>query len=459
MGRALLTLCAALLLAACGAEEHATVVDGGAPLAQHARADDPHGALPCTACHTGGLTGTRVAAVPRATCAASGCHEEGGPAHVSTATATFRHRDHGTDGDIALSCAGCHTHDAGREPLRVSLDGCALCHLSQTAAQQPDDCRTCHVQPRHVAMTSQALPIPHSALPWVETGCTRCHFDVAEPVTRVTTARCAECHGRDQAIIARGIGTDLHPTHTAVTCTACHESGLHRVRAMSSAVLLVCGDCHTHEHGVQLGTEWNNDVTCASCHQAVHQPQQRLLLGMLPGAQASPSSKFIAGMTCRSCHIRPTSADPAGAAIRGQAEACASCHRGEYRRVLDWWLDGTRQHTRAVSEYVDRARRDLGEAAPDSAYQLIAGAQAMLQLVQEAGGHHNLEVTDRIFRESVDRVQVAYSLVRRVAPQPPALGSPAHEGTCSYCHYSPNAPWDFRRMSGPFHRSVMGVDQ
>jgi hypothetical protein len=457
MGRALLTLCAALLLAACGAEEHATITDGDTPPA-HMRADDPHGALPCTACHTGGLPGTRIAAVPPTTCAAAGCHAEAGPTHVSTATATFRHREHGADGEIAVSCAGCHTHAAGREPLRVSVDGCALCHLSNVAGQQPDDCRACHQQPRHVALTSQALPIPHSALPWVETGCTRCHFDVAEPVTRVSTARCASCHGRDQAIVARGIGTDLHPTHTAVTCTSCHESGLHRVRAMSSAVLLVCGDCHTREHNVVLGTEWNDDATCSSCHQAVHQPQQRLLLGMLPGAQAAPSSKFIAGITCRSCHIQPTAADPAGAAIRGQAEACSGCHRTEYRQVLDWWLAGTRERTRSVTAYVARARQELGPAAPDSAQQLLAGAEAMLRMVAEAGGHHNLEVSDRIFRESVDRVRIAYGLLRRVPPQPPVLGSPAHEGTCSYCHYSPDSPWDFRRMNDAFHRSVMGID-
>jgi hypothetical protein len=228
---------------------------------------------------------------------------------------------------------------------------------------------------------------------------------------------------------------------------------------MSSAVLLVCGDCHTREHDVALGVDWDNDVTCASCHQAVHQPQQRLLLGMVPGAQASPSSKFIAGMTCRSCHVRPTAADPSGAAVRGQAEACAGCHRTEYGRVLDWWLEGTRARTRSVSAYITRAGRELGAAAPDSARRLVAGAAELMQLVEQAGGQHNLEVSDRIFRESVDRVKRAYGLAGRVPPAPPVLGSPAHEGMCSYCHYSPDAPWDFRRMSGPFHQSVMGVDR
>jgi hypothetical protein len=459
MGRSLLIAGVTLLLAACSPEERpAMPAANGVDLPVAAAAVDPHGPLPCTACHTGALMGDRVASVPRTTCTAAGCHQEGGPSNVSTGTATFRHLDHGTTSEIALSCAGCHTHDAGREPLRVSVDGCALCHLSDIAGSQPGDCRLCHQQPAHVAMTSQALPIPHSALPWVETGCVRCHYDVAEPPTRVGLAKCEDCHGRDQAVIGRGIGTDLHPAHTSVTCVSCHQRDAHRVRAMSSAVQLVCGDCHSREHDVTLGVDWTSDATCASCHETVHQPQQRLLLGMLPGAQATPSSKFIAGMTCRSCHIRVPGADPSEVAIRGQAEACASCHQTEYRRVLDWWLEGTRTRTRTMSAWVARASRDLAQA-PDTARGLVAGAEAMIQLVAEAGGQHNLEATDRIFRESVDRVQRAYGLSGRVAPTPPELGSPAHEGTCSYCHYSSDGPWDFRRMSGPFHRSVLGVDR
>lgn len=454
-------LCAAALFAACGADEYApTVSDSGATLSGTVARADPHARLPCTACHRGALAGTRIAGVPRETCATSGCHQEGGPAQVSTKTATFEHRDHARDGEVALSCAGCHTHTAGRQPLYVSVDGCALCHLSRLEGAEPADCRTCHQQPQHIALTSQALPIPHSSLPWVETGCVRCHYDVAEPATRVALSRCAACHGQDATLIGRGIATDLHPSHTSVNCSACHEGDAHRVRAMSSAVQLVCADCHVREHDLTVGVDWRHDATCTSCHEAVHQPQQRLLLGMMPGEVASPSSKFIAGITCRSCHIRSdrSVADgAAGNAIRGQAEACSGCHRSEYESVLDWWLDGTRARTRAVGSYVRRAASELRTVDSDSARSLIGSAVALMDLVETAGGHHNLELSDRIFRQSVDRVTRAYALTGRVPPSPPILGSPAHEGTCSYCHYSPDEPWDFRRMSGPFHRAVLGV--
>jgi hypothetical protein len=452
MGRALLTICAAALLAACAVDETpesqlAAGSQAGAPA-------DPHSGLPCAACHSGALTGSRRAAVPRSACATSGCHEEGGPAQATTATATFQHRDHARDGEVALSCAGCHTHDTGTQPLRVSIDACALCHLSTIESGTPDDCRLCHVTPQHVALTSQALPIPHSALPWVETGCVRCHYDVAEAPTRVAMVRCTGCHERDSAVIARGIGTDLHPSHTGVTCTACHEGESHRVRAMSSAVELVCSDCHTTAHALTLNEAWSRVGACTSCHVTVHQPQQRLLLGLLPGAQAAPSSKFTAGMTCRSCHIRTARSVASGDPIRGQAEACSSCHRTEYRQVLDWWLEGTRARTRAVVAYVRRAETDLA-TADDSARALVATADGMIRLVQDAGGQHNLELSDRIFRESVQRVRSAYAAAGRAPPVAPGLGSPAHEGMCSFCHYSPDEPWNFRQMSDSFHREVL----
>jgi hypothetical protein len=457
MGRALLTCVVLLLLAGCvddqpaGDDARTAVAD-----AAGTHAGDGHAGLPCAACHTGALVGSRIASVPRESCTTAGCHQEGGPAFVSTKTATFQHRDHARDSEQSLSCAGCHTHGDGREPLGVSVDACALCHLPDIRSTEEVTCKLCHRQPQHVALTSQGMPIPHSALPWVETGCTRCHYDVSEAQVRVELDRCVACHGRDPALVARAAGSDLHPTHTSVNCTACHRAEAHRVRAMSSAVQLACADCHVREHDVSLPGEWRDDRTCNGCHEQVHQPQQRLLLGMLPGEVASPSSKFIAGMTCRSCHIRTAQTTRSGAAIRGQAEACSSCHTTEYRRVLEWWLEGTRAKSRSVAGFVARAQSDLGAVEDDSVRVLLQSSAAMVGLVEEAGGHHNLELSDRIFRDAVARVNRAYALVRRVPPAAPVLGSAAHEGMCSYCHYSPNDPWDFSRMSERFHRSIVG---
>lgn len=462
MGRALLTFCAAVLFAACGAGhgDDAPVALADTGIADTGiAAPDAHASLPCAACHQGDLVEGRPATVPRASCAAGGCHQEGGPAEVSTRTARFRHRDHARDGEVALSCAGCHTHTGGGERLVVAVDACALCHLNDVRSGTSGECRTCHQQPRHVALTGQALPVPHSALPWVETGCVRCHYDVADAPVRVRLDRCTSCHAGDMARIGRGVGTDLHPSHASIACISCHEGDTHRVRAMSSAVRLVCADCHDAAHAVLLDAAPATSITCTGCHETVHQPQQRLLLGLMPGETAAPSSKFVAGITCRSCHIRTGTDSGAGGAIRGQAESCEGCHRSEYRQVLRWWLDGSRERTAAATRYVAQAERDLSAVESDSAVALLRGAAALVRLVGDAGGQHNLELSDRILRESIDRAAAAYRRAGRVPPPAPALGAAAHEGMCSYCHYAPEEPWDFRRMSGPFHRSVLGLDR
>jgi hypothetical protein len=452
MGAPLLIVAALALLAGCQPGLPAAV-DG-----------DPHAAIACVGCHNGGRADVGREAVPRASCTAAGCHEDGGPRLVQLATATFEHRAHGADADIVPSCAGCHTHPDGGIPLRASVDACALCHLSDVTGDEQQTCQSCHRESRHVSLTSAGIPVPHSNLPWVEIGCIRCHYDVADPPTEVSVGRCAECHRDVREATRRGVGLDLHPSHDGLTCTACHAAGTHHVRAVSSAVSLVCSDCHTSAHEVALapweGGEalgWRSSWTCSDCHAHVHRPQQQLLLGILPGVaeQTMASQKFLAGMTCRSCHIPPAPGFPTPAEpIRGQAAACASCHGPEYRDVLHWWIEGSETRLRRAGGYVAAARRDLAGSPSDSARVLLASASAMLTLVAEAGGQHNLELADRLFRESVRRTQAAYRAAGRTPPPAPVLGTAPHAGLCSGCHYA-DGPWDVRQMPADFHERVV----
>jgi hypothetical protein len=438
MGRALLIAAALALLAACGGDPGPAVLAG-----------DPHVRVTCQGCHNGPRAERGRAAVPAASCTAAGCHGDGGPEQVRLATATFAHRDHGATGPIVTGCAGCHTHDRGGEPLRASVDACAFCHVTQLAGTDPTDCRSCHQMPDHARLTSQGVPVAHSTLPWIETGCVRCHYDVAEPPVQVPMSRCAACHTDLERVTAAGIGDDLHPRHSGLTCTACHQAGAHRVRAISAAVTLVCADCHSRAHEQDLAA-LPGAAACVACHAGVHMPQQRLLLGIGFEERASPSLKFLAGITCRSCHV--PGPGPAGATpVRGKAEACAGCHPAEYARVLDWWLTGVAQRERATFRYVSAGRRDLA-GGPAAARDLLDQAEAMVRLVMEGGGHHNLELSDRLFRESIARTGQAYRVAGRTAPAAPAMGSRPHAGLCSYCHYSPDEPWDFGRMPERLHR-------
>lgn len=442
MGRVLLIALAAAVLGACQ------------PPAGDA--DRAHASLSCAACHDGPQGERGRATAPAASCMDSGCHEAGGPAEVRIATVTFPHRDHAAGHEIEATCAGCHTHDTGEAPLRASVEACALCHVSNVTSGQAQECRVCHQSPDHARLTSQGVAVSHSQLPWIEIGCVRCHYDVADVETAVSALECRECHEDLSVLNQRAVGRDLHPIHDGITCTACHEEGLHEVQAMSSAVELVCSDCHREAHAVEVALgEWPTSEVCAECHAGVHAPQQRLLLGIRPDGGVTPSEKFLAGITCRSCHV-PSAVDEPGVRepIRGQAVACAGCHDQEYTQVLEWWVEGSRSRLAASQGYLGRATTAVGTAS-DSAVELLRGAREMVGLVAAAGGHHNLELSDRLMREAVARAQEAYAIAGVQAPAPPDLGRVPHSGMCSYCHYGPDEPWDFRTMPSDFHQSVL----
>jgi hypothetical protein len=83
----------------------------------------------------------------------------------------------------------------------------------------------------------------------------------------------------------------------------------------------------------------------------------------------------------------------------------------------------------------------------------------MVQLVEQAGGQHNLELADRIFRDARDRLLAAYRMAGRPLPSAPDLGTAAHEGLCTYCHYAPGDIWNYRRMPADFHEQVLGQEK
>nr|NIP81799.1 hypothetical protein [Gemmatimonadota bacterium]NIQ57343.1 hypothetical protein [Gemmatimonadota bacterium]NIU77504.1 hypothetical protein [Gammaproteobacteria bacterium]NIX46714.1 hypothetical protein [Gemmatimonadota bacterium]NIY11062.1 hypothetical protein [Gemmatimonadota bacterium] len=233
---------------------------------------------------------------------------------------------------------------------------------------------------------------------------------MAEAKTDVSGASCRHCHEDLAALNAEAVGRDLHPIHDGITCTSCHAEDMHMVQAMSSAVDLQCADCHARAHGVSLGPErWPSAAVCGECHTGVHAAQQRLILGIRPDGSATPSAKFMAGITCRSCHVPPAGdSSRLSEPIRGQASACAGCHEAQYAQVLAWWIEGLETRLSETRAYVDRAVREI-QAPPDSARALLEMSRRMVALVAEAGGQHNLELSDRLMREALDRAHSAYA--------------------------------------------------
>jgi hypothetical protein len=443
MGRhALLILLPALLLAGC---ERAA--------SPPAEGRDAHASLACTECHEGGLAdGQKVAAVPSRACTRSGCHSVGGPEEVTLATVTFTHRHHGQSQGFAIGCAGCHTHASGSEPLTGSGDTCGLCHQKELSATRGEDCRLCHESPSHIGMTSQGVGVPHQGLPWIEGGCLRCHYEVTKPVHEVSMDRCRACHENVSAVAKAGIGEDLHPSHTGVACVACHEADSHRIEAMSSAVDLVCSDCHTEVHGIAVKSGPLDAASCDACHRTVHQAPQRVLLGITPDTgEAMPSPHFMDGLTCSSCHR----ARDGGKAT---AQACVGCHRPEFALVLRWWVDGIDQRMTMVRRYLAGADSAVvGRQETDAAVRAVADARRRLELIQRGGGVHNIPLTHRLFQDALADATQAYRDVGREPPKPPLLGRTPRRGICAFCHYRLPEPGFSQDMPDAFHRQVLSV--
>lgn len=441
--RLLLSALGALLLGGCQAAEPGP---GRLP-------DDPHRDLTCAECHSGALADGMRASVPRESCVGSGCHEDAGPREVEFRSVSFEHRLHGGDSIVDMSCAGCHTHDEGHLPLTAGVDPCSLCHLTEQAAGNTGECRLCHTSLEHAGETSQGLQIPHEGLPWLEGGCVRCHYDVTQALVDVSVLTCNQCHADQEATVARGIGEDLHASHTGVTCLSCHEGDTHRIQAMSSAVSLECAQCHLEVHAVQATETWPSATTCNACHTGTHLPEQELLLGVVAGLpEPHPSAKFLDGLTCRSCHALEPGDDPT-IPVTGSAATCQGCHLEEYDQVLEWWEEGSSDRVAMVQAALRRARADL--RGVEAAQPQLDSAAVLVETVEAGGPLHNLRLSHQLLVAATDRLNQAWLDARRSPPPPPDLGREPSMGLCSYCHYRVNDPWLFEEMSGAFHRQLI----
>jgi hypothetical protein len=433
--------------------------------AAHAQAATPgdapenlHADVACAACHDGALPPGR--GTPIATTAAClACHEDGGPAEVQvTATSVLSmHATHpGLPGQARMECAQCHTHLAGEAPLDADINGCGLCHADQLDAEPAGECTTCHVAPVQQPLTSQLLAVPHADVPWIEGGCVRCHFAVA-PTPDVTSATedCTLCHTPGSAaaeawpvdaVTGRPPADSIHGGHRRVACGSCHTANSHRIEGMSSAVGLVCADCHAVSH--DLPSREVSAGVCVSCHTETHAPQQGLLLGLVPWDpdRVRPSVKFAAGIACRACHgVAEVDAETAEVSRAGDAGRCVSCHLPEYRTVADWWVEGGEERVAVVREWVESAAPG---ADPDS----VAAARERIAFVETGGLVHGPRLADELLREAVGLV------LRNPSdpPRAPDLGSPLRDGLCSYCHVDLDGSWSLDKMPDDFHRDALG---
>jgi len=420
---------------------------------------DAHAQLACTQCHDGELPpGRELGVATTAGCVA--CHEDGGPAEVSV-NANTRLRLHSTHpglpGEARMECAQCHAHMEGPNPLWSDVNGCGLCHADQLDASPAAECSVCHVAPAQRPVTSQSLTVPHAEVPWIEGGCARCHFSVSpEPEVAFSSIDCVACHTPGSSA-ARAWPADeitgelpadsIHGGHQHVTCSTCHTRVTHQIEGMSSAVGLVCADCHAVSHALE--SRQVAAAVCVTCHTDSHQAQQGLLLGLLPweANQVRPSVKFAAGISCRGCHgVAEVDFEHPDTALAGDPQRCVNCHTSEYVTVAEWWQEGGDRRTGRARGWVE-ALRDGGGVSD----QLVQTALDRIAFVESGRLVHGPRLADQVLRDAV-------KLVMEGAPGAvaPDLGAPPREGLCSYCHLDPQAAWSLDEMPDDFHRDALG---
>jgi hypothetical protein len=407
--------------------------------------ESPHARVACVGCHREAGAGAGRAGVPDRACTVSGCHEEGGPDTARVAMVRFRHRAHPLGDSAAVPCASCHTHGTDSLGLAAGSAACTLCHQAAIAGRADSACVACHVNPMHTRSTSEGLSLPHAELRDASVPCTRCHYRLLAGSTAVARERCVACHerGRPAASPVRALPPDsAHRRHRDLACTACHERLEHRVVAMSSSVRLDCLECHSLRHSPPVvAADTAPDSTCGDCHRAIHQDEQRIILGLLPGQPPEPSGMFMGGVTCRSCHVVPGQDAPRpGASRKGSAAACTGCHGGAWNDVLARWRRGYRRRLDIVNAYLRGAAAALGDSAaaravPAAAHSRLREARELLAFADRAGPLHNLPVTDHLMRRALALGAEAYRAAGRTAPAQPLLGPRVENGTCIACHY------------------------
>ncbi|HSG07838.1 MAG TPA: cytochrome c3 family protein [Longimicrobiales bacterium] len=407
-----------------------------------------HGPLACADCHQGDVADRGVAAVPSRSCNRRACHGRDADEEVAFGVVSLSHKAHGTTDGPALECAACHIHGPAETALEVPVGTCALCHLEEMSGAGSADCATCHGVLQHDGETSQGVPVSHATLPWIGGRCVRCHYDVSPPDNAVQRVRCLTCH--EETPPSDSSSSELHQEHPQLNCTACHLPEAHSVRAMSTAIDLVCSDCHAEPHATGAPAMGRIGL-CDGCHQDAHSDQQRMFLGLVADdVMPVPSEKFLMGLTCRSCHAHEDGLEARRSAAAGAS--CTGCHESPYSSVLAWWEDGVELRVRNVRSFIAAAERLSAPADPD-----LARAGALLDFIDRGRGVHNLTLTHRLLQRAVGLTAgVTAALGAQSLPTPP-LGIAPDADLCSNCHY--NLRFDAARsplgMRDAFHRSVL----
>jgi nitrate/TMAO reductase-like tetraheme cytochrome c subunit len=371
-----------------------------------------------------GSYGTRPwADVSDASCLRSGCHSERLiEGVVEYKGVRFDHTQHLGEirRGIQLRCTSCHSQIVQGTHVAVTEATCFLCHFKDRPTGRPvAGCIGCHPMPPRVT-SPQGFVVDHEQYVRDRIDCLSCHSQVTQGSGDAERTRCVSCHNEPARLAEFTNPTLLHKVHVAdhdIACVQCHTPVEHRVTALTTTVVLDCGTCHAN----------------------VHEAQQRLFAGLGGhGVPPTPSSMFLARVSCLGCHANATDMKGHEKVRTADDAACQSCHGIRYANVLPAWQRDMDSKVARVGAVVRGARDALNGASVRRravADSLLRQAQENVQFVQVGKGAHNIAYADQLLRASLGLVRDAVRQGGLPYDVPVVnLGPPVGENACLQCH-------------------------
>jgi nitrate/TMAO reductase-like tetraheme cytochrome c subunit len=347
------------------------------------------------------------AEIEDAACLRSGCHTERGLEGVSNYEGVrFDHTHHLGEQRRGkrLRCTSCHSqivqgsplelegYEIGAAHLRVTAVTCFICHFKDRPAGEPiAGCTGCHDSPPRFR-SAAGFVVDHPAYVENMISCVGCHETVTSGTGEAGQRRCFNCHNEPERIQQFENTTLVHRVHIAehnVECTQCHTPILHRVVSLADAF----------------------ELDCNSCHQGAHDAQRLMYSGMGGhGTENTPSTMFLARVSCQSCHGLPTEIEGHAQVKQAGEATCMSCHGIRYANILPSWQREVERRTNEVAAVLSAARSTLGgvpvrnRATADS---LLALAEDNVSFVETGKGAHNIAYADQLLRAALQLVQQA----------------------------------------------------
>jgi nitrate/TMAO reductase-like tetraheme cytochrome c subunit len=336
-----------------------------------------------------------------------------------------------------LQCTSCHAYHATDQVaaagkrghhFQVASTTCYTCHFNNEAFNTgTSTCLKCHAPPQQeivVHPQMEARPEPeaggqatgtklvkmnHAEILNKNVSCEACHADAIQRDATVTRRDCERCHDQPRFF------ADWKQPYTLELVKRYHDVHVEQQRAK-------CLDCHSEiQHRLVQGAgEFlaSSLANCLQCHPKPHTAQVDLLLGR--GGTGVPSSTpnlmFGSRTNCTGCHTE-THGGPEGSARKATVQSCIACHGDRHKDTFDKWKLGLELAKGDAEQAFNDAKKALEEAkaakedARKQASELLAGAEADLQLVRTGNGLHNVAYAIELLDAVTARCRQAIDLL------------------------------------------------